>query len=156
MTEPTTEPMKCANGCGGSIFQLPSGLWSHWDGNQRCKIFAKPPTGIKGEDAKPDERDCACGNVVMGNLDEQRIGASTHNRQTCTVAAPMVFERPSLPTSREWLEEDENQSGAPYCGLMNNDWGCTRRHFVGRHVAGAGKNIVCGRWYTDGPFVEAK
>ena len=129
-----TEPMKCAN-CGESIVQMMSRHWKHeFTGVQECRLYAKPMngiTGIKSEDIKP-------------------------------------VEYPPLPTSREWLESDGEMNLRKQCLMV----GETHKSLDGRAICNRSKghegwhstggiNLgglaeVLGRWYTDGPFVEAE
>ena len=66
-------------------------------------------------------------------------------------------ERPALPTSREWLEEDGvSPRVEERCRICSEGWVCWLSDgHDGWHTAGGGI-YVWGRWYTDGPFVEAK
>ena len=137
----TNEPMKCAN-CGEPIVQLISGYWTHWlTGFQECRLYAKPMegiTGIKSEDIKPVE-----------GVTAAEVGDFLND----------LHERPPLPTSRKWVAEDgenfnwldgecEAKTRLPYnCNVLGT------HH---RHVAATSGGVVCGRWYTDGPFTEAK
>ena len=139
----------------------------------RCYLFATPPlVGIKSEDIKPDERpesdQCAnCGHNRSEHIYENgacRPGYVCFSR--CNKFADDPHELPPLPTSREWLEEDGERGG-------NGAWSCSavsRRgeegHTCGRTTKHSGHHTCHlidremgaphGRWYTDGPFVEAK
>ena len=68
-------------------------------------------------------------------------------------------ERQPLPTSREWLESDGEcfdwQDGD--CGARTSPpYSCNVLGTHHRHVAATSSGRVIGRWYTGGPFVEAK
>ena len=141
--------IKCRNfGCGKTIIKGVHG-WVHiLDANDEffigatlCGLVATPPpTGIKSEDTKP-----------VGGVTREEVEDFLDD----------LHERPTLPTSREWLEEDGemagfNTRGCPSLAKRTN-------HSCGK-VAGHGGYHSCtdfpgegyGRWYTDGPFVEAK
>ena len=66
--------------------------------------------------------------------------------------------RPTLPTSRKWLEKDGGLDlvNVP-CHLVCGEWICWLADgHDGWHVVGDISGRVRGRWYTGGPFVEAK
>ena len=139
-----TEPMKCANGCGDYVWEVIPGTVIHieqlaislnWfgreNGGMKCRnmttVATLPFVGIKSEDIKP-------------------------------------VERPTLPTSREWLESDgefRKNYGKAMCWEGERSFVCCRpKGHNGWHTASADESYdgvyVIGRWYTDGPFVEAK
>ena len=73
----------------------------------------------------------------------------------------MTTSRPPLPTSSEWLESDgERWVGFGWCkerGGEGERFACYRApHISGHHTCFSDDGKVSGRWYTDGPFVEAK
>ena len=121
-----------------------------WWNKSQCTIvdgpFLPPPA--------PEEpgKFCTCGQFRLGQ--GKRPGFQRH----CFDGSPCnLMPRPPLPTSREWLEYDGVQSFG--CGRKHQrGYICTREFHADTdwHVAGLEKNKVSGRWYTDGPFVEAK
>ena len=143
------EPMKCAN-CG-------------LDSGYREPLFLQPESGT----------------AVIGRLAAQLLTinslyelAEVHRKigelidaegsappPTGIKSENIKPERPPLPTSREWLEEDGEsfdwQDGD--CGARTSPpYSCNVLGTHHRHVAATSSGRVIGRWYTDGPFVEAK
>ena len=66
-------------------------------------------------------------------------------------------ERPALPTSREpGGVEIEALESACSVEVFDSGHDCGRdKDHSGHHVCFS-RSKVCGRWYTDGPFTEAK
>ena len=160
----TAEPMKCANGCGDYVWETLPKKIEHiqqhlgragWAVIQepRCNFVATLPTlaPTKSEGTKPVKGCEHEWNTYFG------FGESKTGYTCCSRCG--IRQRPPLPTSREWLEEDGERwvGGAPdMCRTIS----CMRRHDDefregNWHIAASGK-IVHGRWYTDGPFWEAK
>ena len=153
-----TEPMKCANGCGDYVWEMMpldvvhikrvNGKPAWRVGPTSCgKTFVatlptpavEPPTGIESEDIKPVEG--VTREEVEGFLDD-------------------LHERPALPTSSEWLEDDGDKNdagcGDSPCPSRSRGWVCWLSDgHDGWHVAG-GIGQVFGRWYTGSPFTDAK
>ena len=131
-----TEPMKCANGCGDYVWEM----------------MPLEVVHIKHEDGKPAWRVgvTSCGKVLVATLPPTGIKSEP--------------ERPPIPTSRDWLEEDGQYGLDEECGAVGYgnrrrlSYICSRDNhdYTDWHVAGVGDNQVAGRWYTDGPFAETK
>ena len=139
-----TEPMKCA-WCDEEIFNMSLGYNANYvHTRSRQAECGKPdvatPTGIKSEDIKPVK------GVTREEVEE---------------FLDDLHERTLLPTSREWLEGDGKRRwlNEPVCMTVDGamSYGCTRsNHHDGWHTASGSGADVFGRWYTDGPFTDAK
>ena len=103
----------------------------------RVGVATLPSVGIKSEDIKPVE------GVTREEVEE---------------FLDDLHELPPLPTSRKLLPEDgQRWRNDDFCGSTNTvGMACVRRNHRDDEWHVAYSTHVLGRWYTDGPFVEAK
>ena len=108
------------------------------------------------------DRGLLCPNCFVKRLQTNSARAYFAAVDYATFVQLMSPERPHLPTSREWLEEDGERKGT-FCGehMPSENYWCTRsENHDGWHTAGVKVlnilNYVIGRWYDGGPFEETK